>query len=155
MQTKEILFIIAVFTACPAFAQKLPPPAQNIFKCEQNGKVVYSDAPCLGAKRVDIQPSRGLNKSSGTERIGADVRREIHNEQMADALRPIFGESADQYAKRHRRATLSAKSQTQCERLDQQIPAAEKAEAQTESGSLLQTQQHLLHLRTQYIDFKC
>ena len=79
----------------------------------------------------------------------------MHNEQMVEALRPIFGESVEQRTKRHRRAALTAKSKAQCERLDQEIPAAEKAETQTEKTALLQVQERLFRLRTQYIDLKC
>lgn len=152
---KKIIFVVAVLTTCPAIAQTLPSPSRDVFKCETNGKVVYSDAPCLGAKRLHVEPSRGLNKSSGTERIGADVRREMYNEQMAEALRPLFGETAEQRAKRHRRAALPERSKAQCNQLDKGIPAAEKAEKQTAKEALQPSEEHLLRLRMEYIDLKC
>jgi hypothetical protein len=79
-----------------SIAQKLPSPSRAVFKCEKDGKVVYSDSPCLGAQRVDVEPTRGLNRMSGTERIGTDVRQERHNEMMADTMRPVFNETAEQ-----------------------------------------------------------
>ena len=87
-----------------AFAQKLPPPSRTVFKCEVGSKVVYSDSPCLGAQRIEVEPTRGLNKSTGTEEVGKDVRQELQNEQIAEALKPVFGETAQERTKRHTRA---------------------------------------------------
>jgi hypothetical protein len=57
-----------------AFAEaKLPAPSRTAFKCEVAGKVVYSDSPCLGAQKIDVEPTRGLNKSTGRKLIGYDV----------------------------------------------------------------------------------
>jgi hypothetical protein len=152
---KKILSILTLLVASSAFSQTLPAPSREVFKCEEGGKVVYSDAPCLGAKRVGVEPTRGLNKLSGTERIGADVRQEKHKEQMAEALRPLLGETAEQYSKRHRRATLTPKSQGQCGRLDQEIQSAEQAEREAAKGELLQAQDRLYRIRKQYIDLRC
>ncbi|OGS97878.1 MAG: hypothetical protein A3K04_04695 [Gallionellales bacterium RBG_16_56_9] len=137
------------------FAQELPPPSRDVFRCEEGGKVVYSDNPCLGAKRVDVQPTRGLNKVSGTERVGADVRRERQNEQMADALRPVFGETAEQRAKRHRRASLSPTAQAACTKLDAEVSSAEQQERESARELLQSVQARLYQLRLQYSRLKC
>ena len=79
----------------------------------------------------------------------------MHNEQMAEALRPLFGETAEQRAKRHRRAALPERSKAQCNQLDKGIPAAEKAEKQTAKEALQPSEEHLLRLRMEYIDLKC
>ena len=72
---------LAIAVACIAVsvnaqAPKLPNPSRTVFKCQVAGKVVYSDDPCLGAQRIDVQPTRGLDKSSGRQKSGADVDRE-------------------------------------------------------------------------------
>ena len=90
--SKLTTFTIATLLALPSTAQKLPAPSREVFKCEHGGKVVYSDAPCLGAKKVDIEPTRGLDKQSGQVRRGADVRQERLSEQITEAYRPIFGD---------------------------------------------------------------
>jgi len=152
---KYLSIIIALLVTSPSFAQKLPAPSREVYKCEQSGKVVYSDSPCLGAKRVDVEPTRGLDRSSGTERVGTDVRKERTNEHMAEALSPIFGETAEQRAKRHRRAALLAKAQAECRRLDDQIPLAEETERASKKKDLPAAQAHLLKLRQQYRESKC
>ena len=40
-----------------ASAQKLPPPSATVFKCQGHGEVVYSDSPCLGAEKLEIEPA--------------------------------------------------------------------------------------------------
>jgi hypothetical protein len=86
-----ILAVVAGFVSAVACAQKLPPPSRDVFRCEHNGQVSYSDQPCLAAKKVDVEPTRGLNRSTGKERVGADVQRERFHEGMAEALSPITG----------------------------------------------------------------
>lgn len=89
------LLILALFTAsAPAFATKLPPPSRTVYKCEVGGKVHYSDMPCVGVQKVDVTPTRGMNKSTKRELTGSDVRREVFHEQLSDAVRPITGMNA-------------------------------------------------------------
>jgi hypothetical protein len=145
----------ALLAAHSSLAQKLPAPARTVFKCEVQGKTVYSDETCLGAKRVDVEPTRGLNKSSGSERVGVDVQRERLNEQMAEALKPIFGESAEQRSKRHRRAKLSPGAQSQCRIIDQQIETTEATESRASRADRASNQARLLDLRTKFKELQC
>lgn len=151
----RLLTIAALLSFTSAFAQKLPPPSRTVYKCEVDRKVVYSDSPCLGAQKVDVEPTRGLNKSTGTERAGADVRAEQANEQMAKALQPVFGETAEQRARRHRRARLNPAAQKRCASLDEQVPVAEGKERQSTGAELATTQKQLLNLRREYRDLQC
>ena len=153
--SKLTTFTIATLLALPSTAQKLPAPSREVFKCEHGGKVVYSDAPCLGAKKVDIEPTRGLDKQSGQVRRGADVRQERLSEQITEAYRPIFGEDVEQRAKRHRRARLDARSRMRCGALDREIPAAEHAERVSVQADLPAVQSKLLLLRQEYRNLKC
>lgn len=81
-----------------AWAQSLPQPSRTVFRCEVEGKVTYSDSPCLGARRIQIEPTRGVSKLSGSERIGNDVRVERHREIMAEALQPLTGMDARRWS---------------------------------------------------------
>jgi len=148
-------FTIAALLALPCTAQKLPAPSREVFRCEAGGKVFYSDAPCLGARKVDVQPTRGLDRQSGHVRTGSDVRREQLEEQITEAYRPIFGEDVEQRAKRHRRARLDAKAGARCKVLDREIPAAEKAERAAAKPDLAAIQAKLLKLRQQYRKLGC
>jgi hypothetical protein len=55
--------------------------------------------PCLGAaEKLEVEPTRGVSKLSGSERIGSDVSRERWREGLAEAVRPITGMDAKQFA---------------------------------------------------------
>lgn len=146
---------LSLFCAA-ATAQSLPPPSRTVYRCEHEGKVHYSDAPCLGAVKVDVEPTRGLNKATGRELQGADVRNERLNEILADATKPLTGNDARQRAQAIRRQQLSADAQRQCRLLDQQLPDAEAAERIARKGDeLAAAQKQLLKLRATYRQLRC
>lgn len=143
-------------TATASIAQTLPAPSRTVYKCEQAGKVHYSDAPCLGAKKLDVEPTRGLDKSSGQERRGPDVQRELRREAFADGLRPLTGMDARQLDQLGRRQRLSPEAQRLCATLDVQLPAAEAAESQvTDMATRKVAQQRLFELRRTYHQLRC
>lgn len=149
------LAVTLVLGASSASAQTLPPTSRTVYKCEEGNKVRYSDAPCLGAKKVDVEPTRGLNKSTGRERTGNDVQREKHNELMADAMRPLLNETPEQRAVRHKRFKLEPSTKTECARLDAQIPRLEAEERAAKDEPLKQVQQALLTSRTRFHQLRC
>lgn len=151
----QVAFGLLYFASGAALSQTLPPPTRDVYRCEVKGKVSYSDVPCLGAKKVDVEPTRGLNASSGRERLGSDVRRERQHEQFADAVRPITGKDAKQLATQTKRYKLSADAQRECRELDQDIPAAEQREARASSESLPTAQARLLSLRQRFFALRC
>lgn len=139
-----------------AIAQTLPQASRTVYKCEEGGKVNYSDSPCLGAKKVAVEPTRGLNKSSGRELQGSDVRNERFREGMAEAIKPLTGMNAQQVDQFGRRQRLSPEAQRQCRGLDQQIPMAEAAEAAAKADAELKAaQKRLFELRAAYRKQSC
>lgn len=117
--------------------------------------MVYSDVPCMGASKLDVEPTRGVSKLSGKERIGNDVRREVFQEQMADALKPISGMNAKQYDAFGRRLKLSPEAQRECRQLDSQLPALEQSERQAAGADRAAVQQRLFGLRSRFRDLGC
>jgi hypothetical protein len=138
-----------------AVAGPLPQACRTAFKCERDGKVVYTDAPCKGGQRVETQPTSGLDTSSGKKRVGTDVRAEQLNASTEKALKPIFGETAEQRATRHHRAPLKAKSKARCAELDQAIPREEAAKRQARGDELSAAQRQLFKLRGEYRALGC
>ncbi|MCE4555649.1 DUF4124 domain-containing protein [Pelomonas cellulosilytica] len=139
-----------------AIAQGLPHPSRTVYRCESEGKVIYSDEPCLGAKKVDVEPTRGLNKSTGQELQGRDVRNERFRETVADAAQPLTGMDAKQFDQAGRRQRLSAADQRQCRLLDQRLPAAEAAERAAKAGAeLVAAQRQVFELRKAYRTLRC
>lgn len=136
-------------------AQPLPAPSRVIYKCEVGGKIAYTDEPCLGAKRMDIQPSRGLDKFSGKQMTGSDVRQEIHTEMMADAIRPLSGLDRQAYAIEVRRYKLNGNAKAECRALDPVIVQSEALERTSSRDALPAVQGRLLVLRKRYKELGC
>ncbi len=155
MRLRPLIGISFVALAAAAQAQKLPPPTRDVYRCEADGKVTYSDAPCLGAKKVDVEPTRGLNASTGRERVGKDVQRERLNEQLAEAVRPITGKDARQLDTQAKRLKLTASAQRECRGLDQEIPVTEARERNSSGNQLRTVQQQLLLQRQRFIALGC
>ena len=138
-----------------AFAQKLLPPSRTVYKCNVAGKIVYSDSPCLGAEKIEIEPTRGLSNSSGHEQLGADVRRERQREDFAEAIKPLTGLNAKQLDVQGRRMKLSSNAQQECRALDKSTAASELDEKRASKQELLSIQAHLLSLRKRYRELGC
>ena len=122
------LGLAAIGIAAVSTSQTLPPPSRTVYKCIVEGRISYSDEPCLGAQRVDVEPTRGLNKSTGSEQLGRDVHLERRREGIAEALKPITGMDIQQFAQFSRRQSLSASSQRECQVLDRAISDHEHME---------------------------
>lgn len=149
-----VLTALTMLTFAPQ-AQSLPPPAKTVFKCEENGKVVYSDSPCLGAKTVDVEPPRGVSRLSGQERVGSAVQQERLREHVADAMRPLTGMNPKQYETFGRRQKLPADTQRECQRLDGRIPLVEAEERQASGQGLAEIQLRLFGLRKRFRELAC
>ena len=149
------LLILSILTIQVVHAQALPSSSRTVYKCNQDGKVVYSDSPCPGAERIDVQPTRGLNKSSGRELVGSDVRREVHREQFAEALRPLTGMNAQQLNTAGKRYQLPTQAQRDCHVLDNKIPQLEQAEKSASGSELRGIQDQLFKARGQYRGLRC
>jgi hypothetical protein len=156
-RTFLIATVSLAFASAQADAQthKLPPTSRSVFKCEVAGKVVYSDAPCLGAQKLDVEPTRGLSKTSGREQVGNDVRREQHREMFADAIRPLTGMDAKQLDVQGRRMQLTPNAQRECRRLDAEIPIAEKQEKLVKQQALADVQAQLFRMRRSFREQGC
>ena len=131
-------------------AQTLSPPSRSVYKCSANGKTTYSDAPCLGAQRLDIEPTRGVGG-----REGRDVQRERHREMMAEALRPLTGMNAKQLDLHGHRMKLTPEAQRECRVLDAQTPATERDEAQAAGERREILKVNLFNLRQRQRELRC
>ena len=151
----SLLILFSCFVAKAAISQKLPPPAREVYKCQEAGKVIYSDSPCLGAEKIDTEPTRGLNKSSGKELTGKDVQREHRREITAEALKPLTGLDAKQLDQQGRRMKLNPESQKRCQLLDHSIPMAEREERSVQSNNSAETKQRLFSMRTEFRSLGC
>jgi hypothetical protein len=133
----------------------VPSPAKAVYKCVVSGKVVYSDDPCLGASKVDIQPNRGVDKLSGKQVVGSDVAREQYDDLFAKGIALVTGLTPGAFQVQVRRASLPDAVKRECEFLDSVIPKLEDSERAASRSELGQIQRSLLERRMQYRDKRC
>ncbi len=133
----------------------LPAPNRTIYKCVVQGKVSYSDEPCLGARRLDATPTRGVDRLSGKTRTGNDVAAEIRSEQFAQAIQPLTGMTPAQFATATRRQRLAASAQRECGALETAILESEQAERRARAAMMEAVQQDLFILRQRYRKLGC
>jgi hypothetical protein len=150
------LIVSLLFVAGYTFAQtsSLPSASRTVYKCTAAGKVVYSDDPCPGAEALKIQPTRGMNKSTGRELVGKDVARENRNEILVDAIRPLTGMSQEQYGVHSQRVQLSAKMKSECRSLVLAIASLEKEERRARHDRIF-VQPSLFESRKRFRELQC
>lgn len=96
----------ALLLCATAGAFALSTPAFAIYKCEANGTVTYSDAPCPGGKLLDIGES--------SPHDAADAQRRAAREKQA--LARIESERRKQEAKEETERRKSARAHASRER---------------------------------------
>lgn len=142
-------------TTCLAQTTSLPPTSRTVYRCEVEKKVVYSDEPCLGAKRINVEPTRGLDQSSGKSRLGVDVRDEKNREAFAQALGPLTGMDAKQLQVRGRRNKLSSAAQADCKSLDDRVADSESREKVAGVRELGVVKEELFAMRQRQGKLRC
>ena len=149
--------IAAVFSFDSVNAQTiaLPKTSRIVYKCEIKGKISYTDEPCVDAQKIDVEPTRGLNSSTGKELTGKDVAREHQREALANAVKPITGLNPQQYENEVRRINLPPAAKQECKYLDHKIPEAEYTERTSSLEAKESSQEHLLFARKRYKELKC
>lgn len=138
-----------------ATSQTLPKPSRTVFKCEVNGKITYSDEPCLGAKKLKIEPTRGMSPSTAISPAGNDVARENWRESISNAVKPITGLNSKEYSKSANRHGLSSQDLQECRSLDRLIENTEATERTASSSTKPAVQQTLLEQRQRYRTLRC
>ena len=134
----------------------LPVAAQPpVYRCETNGKVAYSDAPCVGAKVIDATPTQGVDKMTGRPSKGKEVRRDELNRMLDGAVRPLTGKSTGEMNVVRRRVKLSSQDQAKCATLDGRLARLEAAGFEAKGERKTQADFDLYEARKQFFDLKC
>ena len=133
----------------------LPAPSRTVYKCTVNGKFVYTDDPCVSAQLVNIEPTRGLGKSTGKELTGSDVARERQRETFAEAVKPITGTTRQQFEVQRSRVNLAPEIMSECSKLDANITQSEAQERTEPVETRTELQRQLYALRKRHRELRC
>ena len=146
---KLVLSCLVLFTATSLSAQP------RVYRCETNGKIAYSDAPCVGAKVIDATPTQGADKMSGASRKGREVQRDEFTALLDGAMRPLHGRSHDEMNVLRRRVNLASRDQQQCAELDSLVPKLEADAAKGTGEGKGLADVNLYKTRKRFFDLKC
>lgn len=117
---KKLLLLLAIATSASF--------AEPIYKCTAaNGKVLYSNEPCVGAERIDATASRGFNKSSGQIMKGNSVQKEEADQMIERSAQITLGREW-KLEKARKRQFLRFDDKAKCEKLDYDIERLESLE---------------------------
>lgn len=147
--------LVVICQQVSAQSSTLSKPARTVYKCNINGKVAYSDDPCVGAQRIDVEPTRGLNKTTGSEVTGKDVSLEKQREQFADVVKPLTGLTPKQLEVQTRRYNLSPENNAECNKLDVSIAENEAQERTAQANAKPPIQHSLFVQRKRFRELKC
>jgi hypothetical protein len=157
--TARLLLAVACLVGLSEVASaqtlSLPAASRTVYKCTVNNKIVYTDEPCMGAQVVDVEPTRGMNKSTGRELTGADVQAEKFREQLADGIKPITGLSPQQFDVKRRRINLPGDVQAECSKLDGSIAQSEADERGASGDAKTDIQRSLFVMRKRSRELRC
>lgn len=130
--------------------------AEPVYKCtSENGKVLYSNEPCVGAERIDATASRGFNKSSGRVLKGNSVQKEEADQMIERSAQITLGREW-KLEKARKRQFLRFDDKAKCEKLDYDIDRLERLEkASKGKPELRDVQIELFEKRTAFREIDC
>lgn len=129
---------------------------EKVYRCEKNGRVEYTESPCLDAKEVDVTPTKGAETYPSANLKSQPLQRERTREQVIEGIRPITGMDQQAFKKYERRAKLTQDARNSCAALDKKIPEQEAKERIAQDGKSQATAaDKLFTMRNQYKSLKC
>lgn len=129
--------------------------AQQVYRCEANGKIGYSHEPCVGAKAIDTTPTQGMDKMTGQTKKGADVQRDEFRRQLGTISSTVTGLSPETHMRLAQRQKLSRTAQLECAAWDIRLPAIEETAAKARSHEKEQAEASLFKARKAFRDLRC
>ena len=147
MYILRVLLLLAI--TLPSWA------APTVYRCEANGRITYSDAPCVGAKVVDATPTQGMDKMTGQSRKGKDAQTTEMNTAFDKAVQPLTGRTHEEMDVMRRRIKLSGREQAECTSLDRKLPPLEANAAGASGSTKVHADIELYKARKRFFDLKC
>lgn len=135
--------VIKIEFLCLLFLAGTTALSQPIYRCEHQGKIGYSDEPCVNAKVVDVLPTEGAHSLSGKKTWNAQSQQAEARKIMDNALMPLTGLTHEEMKVKRRRVKLSAQDKLECAWLDTKINARNADEVA------------LYQARKRYFDLRC
>jgi hypothetical protein len=127
------------------------PASAQVYKCWSKGSVLYSQQPC-SKRAVNTDPADVPVKPNPAQ---VDRRRAEQNRVMARAMRPLPGESTEQFETRRRRSPLMSADRAECARLDTRMPVEEASLTNPDKAEAMKAEASLGESRKRFSELKC
>ena len=142
---------VLVLGALVAIAAAAPAGAQTVYKCGSSGSVRYTELPCSG-RIISTDEAPVPVKPTSTD---DDGRRLERNRAVAQAMRRLPGESAEQFDTRRRRTRLLPTDRDECARLDVRMPVEEASMNNPDQEEVQRAQAALAQSRKRFGELGC
>lgn len=128
---------------------------EKVYRCENNGRIEYTEQPCLGAKEIDVTPTKGLETHKGANIRSPALQRERFREHLIEGIQPATGMDLKEFNKFERRQKLPPSAKSTCALLDKRLPSLDQARTRAEQKNKADAEAELFKARMQYKDLKC
>jgi hypothetical protein len=147
------LFALAAASlALPAASQTLPPPPHQVYKCEQDGQIAYTDHPCAGAEKAELLKVRAAPPAPPSPTAAPTAR----DGQAPGGFRDAGTGPTDSLAALPERPPRVARTpQAECPHLAQRIALVEAEEQHATSQNIRMIQERLAVQRNRYSELGC
>ena len=147
--------IIATLAMAACLSMTLPAMAQQVYRCEVNGKVSYSNEPCQGAKVVNTTPAQSSDKTSDQQQKNLDTLKAELERNNATKTRALAAKTPEDPEVAKRRENLTPLAKHSCSLLDQSLPQLRENAAHGTPENKEKADIQLYKARKAFQDLRC
>ena len=140
---------------CVALGLPYTVMAQQVYRCEVNGKVSYSNEPCQGAKVVNTTPAQSSDRTSGQQRKDMDALKAELERNNATKTRALAAKTPEDPEVAKRRENLTPLAKHSCSLLDQSLPQLRENAAHGTPENKEKADIQLYKARKAFQDLRC
>lgn len=140
---------------CVALGLPYTVMAQQVYRCEVNGKVSYSNEPCQGAKVVNTTPAQSSDRTSGQQRKDMDALKAELERNNATKTRALTAKAPEDPEVARRRENLTPLAKHSCSLLDQSLPQLRENAAHGTPENKEKADIQLYKARKAFQDLRC
>ena len=140
---------------CVALGLPYSVTAQQVYRCEVNGKVSYSNEPCQGAKLVKTPPAQSSDKTPAQHQKDMDTLKAELERNTATKTRALAAKAPEDPEVAKRRENLTPLAKHSCSLLDQSLPQLRENAAHGTPESKEKAGIQLYKARKAFQDLRC
>lgn len=140
---------------CVALGLPYTVMAQQVYRCEVNGKVSYSNEPCQGAKLVKNPPAQSSDRTPAQHQKDIDTLKAELERNNATKTRALAAKAPEDPEVAKRRENLTPLAKHSCSLLDQSLPQLRENAAHGTPENKEKAEVQLYKARKAFQDLRC